>query len=160
MAAFFILHLIKTNYMDLLEDDLLSDEQELRVDEETSGYLIETSRWTKFIAITIYSLTGIFALMLVFFGKFILDAMSLSRRYDILSQSLFTIAVWLIIFVLAVAVTYYFLINFSNKIKAGIETENMETINDGLKSLKIHLIIIGIISGIKILYTIYQMIAK
>ena len=158
MAAFFILHLLKTNYMDLLQDDILSDEQELKIDEETSGYLIETSRWSKFIAITILALTAIFCLILIFFWKFVIGAMNLSLWYYRWSQSnLILLIAALAILIASVVVAYYYLINFSGKIKTGIETENMETVNEGLKSLKIHFIIIGVLIGIKILYTFYKM---
>ena len=146
--------------MHLLKDDILSDEQELKIDGETSGYLIETSRWTKFAAITIFILTGLFILVIAFFWKYFLGAMNMSSWYYGWNRSTFILAVAvLIILIASIIAAYYFLLNFSGKIKAGIQTENIETVNQGLKSLKIHFIIIGVLMAIKLLYTLYKMIA-
>jgi hypothetical protein len=55
-------------------------------------------------------------------------------------------------------VVYYFLYNFSQKIKTALLTENTADLNAGLKSLKIFFIITTSFAIISLLNTIAQMI--
>lgn len=146
--------------MDQLQNDFLSSENELRIDNETSGYLIETAKWAKFIALAFYIVTGIVIVLFLFYGSNISDGFARRRSFstgrDVESAFFIGIVIALILIAAVVAVTYYFLLAFANKMQAGIATENIELVNNGLKSLKVHFIIIGILMIIGILVSLYN----
>jgi hypothetical protein len=147
-------------FMEQLQDDFLSSENELRIENETSGYLVETSKWAKFIAITFYILTGIVVLFFIVYGNYMSDTFGSADRYGSGSEygtryfAVMTIV--LVLIVAVVGVTYYFLLSFANKMRAGIETENTDLVNNGLQSLKVHYIIIGILMMLGILLSLYN----
>ena len=139
--------------MEQLPNDYLSSTEELEITDETSGYLIETSKWAKFIAISFYVLCGI-AIVLVFaYGSTLSNSFgSYGGRY----QDQFAAIIFvLIIGAVIVGVTWYFLLAFANKMRAGIQAQNIEQVNAGLNAMKIHLIIIGILLMIGIIYQLY-----
>jgi hypothetical protein len=139
--------------MEEIQHDLLSSGNDLPITEEASGYLIETSKWAKFIAITFYSVTGAVVLYFIWYMWYIKSKLGayggrLTERLSIYVMAMLFAAV-------VVGFTYYYLLNFANKMRAGIETESLENINDGLRSLKTHLIIVGIIL---ILFTLIKLV--
>jgi heme/copper-type cytochrome/quinol oxidase subunit 2 len=139
--------------MDLLEEGIIAEEHELKIDGEISGYLLEAGRWSKFIAITFYILLGIaIAAILLLKG----DIIGGYYRDQHFTRLLIILGVSTVIIV----TTLYFLIDFANKVKAGIETENIETVNKGLHSLKTYFIIIGILMMLQLAYDFYKMIDK
>jgi hypothetical protein len=139
--------------MDLLEEGIIAEEHEFKIDEETSGYLLEAGRWTKFIAITFYILLGIIIAAALFSKGDIIGGYYGDQHY---TRLLIVLGISTVIIV----TTLYFLINFANKVKAGIAAENMETVNKGLQSLKTYFIIIAILMMLQLAYDLYKMIDK
>lgn len=136
--------------MDLLQDDLLTDETELTIEQEAKGYLFETAKWAKFIAISFFIITALVVLLVFVFGS------DLSGRWSLLgggSDSAYFagIVIGMLLVAGVVGVTYYFLLDFGTQIRRGLETEDIHTVNRGLKSLKTHFIIIGILSMLGVL---------
>lgn len=144
--------------MDLLEEDILSD-HELKIDEEISGYLIETSKWAKIIVKIIYIVLVVLILLSFYFGFAGLAAIA-TPIYKIIGKGSLIITAFLITIAIVGFVAFYFLLNFSRRISEGVKLKNIRSINQGLKSLKAHFTIIGIILGGKLLFTIYQMVVK
>ncbi|GAB2812606.1 hypothetical protein [Ferruginibacter profundus] len=148
--------------MDQLQEDFLSSETELTIDNEASGYLVETSRWAKFIAITFFSIVGLIVLFFAFYSDTLINsntfsASSYENPDDFKTAFIIGLVVALVVIVAVVGVTYYFLLAFANRIRKGLAAENITMVNDGLKALKVHYIIIAILSMISILISIYNL---
>ena len=145
--------------MDQLPNDILSTEAELRIESETAGYLVETSKWAKFIAITFFIVTGLVILFFLSYSS-ALSGLYTRRSYSYGSdyeQGFFIgMVIVMILVVVIVGVTYYFLLNFANKMRSGVDTENIELVNNGLRSLKIHFVIIGILLILGVLVALYN----
>jgi len=142
--------------MDQLPNDFLSSEGELEITQETSDYLIETTKWAKFIAVTFYILTILGILYVLIFGSYAFRAFGSYRRRAL--EDYITMAIIVIVIcVVVVGVTYYFLLSFANKMRVGLETENIEQVNGGLGALKTHMIIIGILLMLGLLNTLYEL---
>ena len=145
--------------MEDIKEDFLTSENELGIENEIPGYLIDTSKWAKFIAISFYVITGVCVLLFASFGNEIMNNFRVFRSYDSEASQMLVFAIITLVFVVAIViVTYYFLLNFANKIRAGIESENIDMVNGGLKSLKTHFIIIGILSMLALIMSLYGMI--
>ena len=145
--------------MEQFNEDLLASEGELRIDKNDSSSLVEMSKWAKFIAITFFTLVGICVLFLIIYGREIMYAFSAYSGLVKDGDAFFaTLIITLILAVGVIFITYYFLLNFANKMKTGIETENIDQVNRGLKSLRIHFIIIGILLMLGLLSSLYSMI--
>ena len=142
--------------MDLLHEDILTDEQEFEISNDIGSYLIETSKWAKFIAITFFAATGIGILFFLFFGSRIWGTFS-PFEYD-RSGIISIMIIALVLALVIVGVTYYFLLDFANKMRIGIETESIDLVNGGLRSLKVHFIIIGILSLLGLLFSLFSLI--
>lgn len=144
--------------MENIKEDILSSEHELGIDNEIPGYLIDTSKWAKFVAITFFVIIGLCILLFATFGSAIMNNLSPFRGYDSeASQALVFGIIILLIVTAVVIVTYYFLLNFANKIRAGLESESIDMVNEGLRSLKTHFIIVTIISILALLSSLYGM---
>lgn len=140
--------------MEHLHNDLLSSDGELQITQETGGYLIETSKWAKFIAITFYVLMGLAILVMLIYGSYLFN--SYRTFSSSIAENFMSVAIIaLIVAVLVVGVTYYFLLVFANKMRIGIESENIEQVNAGLGALKVHTIIIGILLMLGIIFSLY-----
>jgi len=143
--------------MDQLSDDYLTSSDELEITEETTGYLIETTKWAKFIAITFYILCGLAIIFMLVYGKYIYDTLG-PYGSRLLEDRFIKAIIIMAILAIVVAVTWYFLIVFANKMRAGLEGENIEQVNAGLGALKVHFIIIGILILLfGILYPLYTL---
>ena len=139
--------------MNQLPKDYLSSAEELEITDETSGYLIETSKWAKFIAISFYVLCGVAILLIFAFGSTLSNSFGRfgGRYQDQFAAIIFVVIIGAVI----VGFTWYFLLGFANKMRSGIQSQNIEQVNAGLNAMKIHLIIIGIFLMIGIIYQLY-----
>jgi len=136
--------------MDLLQDDLLTDETELSIEQEAKSCLFETAKWAKFIAISFFIITELVIFFVFIFGS---DLTGNWRRFGGGSDSAYFagIVIGMLLVAGVIGVTYYFLLDFGTQIRRGLETEDIHTVNRGLKSLKTHFIIIGILSMLGVL---------
>lgn len=98
-----------------IKEDLLSN---AGLDDISQGYLLQTVRWTKFIAIMGFIITG-FALIITFFGG--ISAM-MSTEYGVASSIVFGIGS------LLMAILYFYpaycLYQFSRYMKSGLYYED------------------------------------
>lgn len=104
----------------------------LVIDETNKAFLIESSKWGKFLAIVGYVFMGLLVLM----GLFFMIGMSVMKS---LTDIPFNPGLFGIIYII-LAIIYYFpvtyLYNFSNKIRQGIMTVNQQAMTDGFGNLK------------------------
>jgi len=117
-----------------------------------------------FISITVFIFCGLFLLILLAVsGEFMKGFRTSIKRYNGLLENADP-AVFLAIFVVALllfAAVYYFLFDFSKKVKSALISENTEELNKGINSLKIYFIIyaclgmLGILSSIITLFNLF-----
>jgi hypothetical protein len=145
--------------MENLEEDHLT-EMDLNIDGDVRQQFYETAKWTKFISIVMFIVCGFVLLIGVFGGALFLSAFrSIGSRYGFLGDfGGAALILVVVVFVAVMGVVYYFLYNFSQKIKTALLTENTADLNAGLKSLKIFFIITTSLAIISLLNTIAQMI--
>ena len=131
--------------------DQLTDEG-FSLDRQATEYLVETARWTKFIGITFLTCCGI-AVILFLANLSDVGVFRSFSQFTIHSPQSSLLYVALLVFVFIVLVSY-FLLNFSSKIKAGIETDSPELINRGLGAMKGYFVIAGIVAILSLLFTL------
>ncbi len=130
----------------------------LQVDNEVRQQLNESSKWAKFISITMFSFCGVMLLVGVVASTAITGVLKKVLGYDAFGYADTGIIIGIILIVVAiVAIVYYFLYNFSAKIKAALVSEDNEKLNAGISSLKIFFIISAIGSIITLLASVYNL---
>lgn len=145
--------------MENMEQDHLT-EMDLHIDADVRQQLHEAGKWTKFISIVMFVACGLLLLAGILGSVAFLSVFrSLGAGYGFLGD--FGGAALIIIVVVIVAVlglVYYFLFNFSKKIKTALLSDNTADLNAGLKSLKIFFIITTVFAIISLLNSIYKLV--
>jgi hypothetical protein len=126
---------------------------DIQIDEEVKQQLTETSKWTKFISISMFILCGITLIGVSVGGSTLMLFLSKvnSPLIALLGYSGGILITIIAVIMIGVAVVYYFLYRFSAKIKMAIATENTVVLNEAFSSLKIFFIITSIVSIITLL---------
>ena len=143
------------NYLDTLD---------LEIDHEVTDSMNEAAKWAKFISIAVFVFCGLMLLVLIAVSGQFMNGFSTSlKRYNGflagMNGSAF-FAIFSVAILLFVAV-YYFLFDFSKKVKSALLSENTEELNKGINSLKIYFIIyaalgvLGIVSSIVTLFSLF-----
>ena len=132
---------------------------DLQIDNQVRQQLSEAGRWTKFIAIVMFIACG----LLLVFG--IAGTAALSNIFEKygrtyrgllnLDRSFFIVVIILVIAI--IALIYYFLFNFSRKIKNALSSDNTTELNTGLKSLKTFFIISTVVAILSLLSSLYNL---
>ena len=142
--------------MEEIKQDQLSSMTELELDSEATSHLVETSKWAKFIAVFMFSLAGI--IILAFFlgaGSYLTGQVG----YLGLNSSSLLAGIFIVILVVIVVmgIIFYFLLNFANKVRSGLETEDIEKVNTGLNSLRIYLVIATVFSALYVIIDLFKL---
>ncbi len=127
-------------------------EPELSIDREVAVQLAETAKWTRFIGITFFVCCGLMLLMVAFGSQYfsqVFERFSLPMG----SEGFMVMAIVMVIVTAVLAVVAWCMLNFGNKVKAGIQTENTELFNRGLNSMKLYFIIAGAFGILSLLGT-------
>lgn len=107
-------------------------ESVIAVDDEIKNYLLETAKWSKFLAIVGYVGMG----LLVILGLVFMIGLSV---FSSISQLGFPMGLFGFIYII-IAVIYYFPINymykFSVQLTQGIKSNNQQSVNSGFGNLK------------------------
>jgi len=112
-------------------ENTVSSENVISCNDEIKGYLLESSKWCKFLAIMGYVGMGLCSLLglLMMSGLSFLDAIYKGKP-------LFGLGLMYII----IAVVYYFpttyLYKFSERIKQGLQSNNESIVTEGFSNLK------------------------
>lgn len=138
------------------DKDIITDEDIMELDIEITRNLNETGKWARFIAVTMFVLAGLIFFLFLAFGSYWSYLISgfddYGGGFGGRKSGLFILLMIALLIVGGIFVTaYYFLISFANKVRSGVEAQDIFQVNKGLNSLKIHFIIIGIFSALSVL---------
>jgi hypothetical protein len=144
--------------MENLNEDQLTN-MDLEMDLEARLQLNEAAKWSKFIAIVMFVACGLILMFGIAGGAALTGVLKkLGGTYQALEGFEGAILIVIIVFAVAVlALIYYFLFNFSQKIKAALLSENTADFNTGLKSLKIFFIISTVFAILGLLNNVYNL---
>lgn len=123
-------------------NNLQQSENPFTINDEVKGYLIETSKWSKFLAIVGYIGMGLLLLVGLFFIFGI-------PHFNSITPSYFPIKIMGFVYIV-ISVLYYFplqyLTRFSNLIKQGFLINNHQSITSGFEYLKSFSKFVGILT--------------
>jgi hypothetical protein len=147
--------------MDNYKQDSLSS-IDLQMDDEVKQQLMESAKWTKFISVVVFSLSGLMFIGGIWGASYLSLAL---ERVGYMSPQLAGLAGYgigyligiIVVIVAFLVITYYFMFRFATKIKTGIVTEDSQSISTGFSSLKIYTIITSILSILFLLITIFNL---
>ncbi|MEO7532160.1 MAG: hypothetical protein ABIS69_12135 [Sediminibacterium sp.] len=146
-------------------EDSFSSMVELQVDESAQTHLLDTSKWTRFLAIISFVFMGLLVLGLVFLFVFkdnLSRAFTKSPQFSQFgamgtSMILEVISVIIVIGVGLFMVITYYLLRFSTQTTKGIEQQNQVALEIGIGSLKHYMIITGVLGIISLLFGLLQL---
>jgi hypothetical protein len=147
--------------METYKQDSLSS-IDLQMDEEVKQQLMESAKWTKFISVVVFSLSGLMLVGGIWGASYFLIAL---ERVGYMSPQLAGLAGYgvgyiigiIVIIVAFLVITYYFMFRFATKIKTGILTEDSKSVSTSFSSLKIYTIITSILSILFLLISIFNL---
>ena len=145
--------------MENSEQDHLTN-MDLQIDNQVRQQLGEAGKWTKFISIVVFIVCGLLLILGIIGGATIGN--SFRRFEEIYGSAVFFNSTFMVIvillFVVILTLTYYFLFNFSSKIKNALLSDNTVELNTGLKSLKTFFIISTVLAILSLLVSLYNFI--
>ena len=133
----------------------------LHVDHEVRKQLHESGKWTKFISITVFIFCALILLFCLVGSSVIMAAIDkiMAGSGNVLAELSGGIVIAIIIiFVLLIAFVYYFLYNFSIKVRLALLQEDSVDFNKGLGSLKTFFIISSVLSILSLVISIFSLI--
>ncbi|MBS1743936.1 MAG: hypothetical protein JST81_12960 [Bacteroidetes bacterium] len=141
------------------QTDQLSD-LNLQADSDLRQSLGASVKWSKFIAITVFIFCIIFIILGIMassvFEQLIHKLPSdKARFFKDFPAGIFAAVIFVICG--AIGFVYYFLYNFSAKIKTALLTEDQESFNTGFNSLKIFFIVSTVVSILFLLSSIISL---
>jgi hypothetical protein len=128
---------------------------ELSIDHESVGYLTETARWSKFLAIVGFVTCGLIAIFSFFAGSFLANSPVLAAYPAAEVQTMSTIGgAFLTVLYLIIAVVYFFpclyLYRYSVRMKEALNTNDQVKLNQSLKNQKMLFRYVGIVTIIAV----------
>lgn len=130
---------------------------DMGVDASAQNNLMETSRWSKLMAILILVAMGLSVLMLVFAWNSMAEIMMWGPD----AQSAGAIVAVILIIVIAImAVLMSFLIKGANRIRAGIQNRDQVLFNNGLGNLKNFFVMYGVLAVLGMVFTLLGLVAS
>ncbi len=134
--------------------DQLSDMNKLELDGETKNHLMSMSKWTRFIAATIMAVLLLFLLLIITLGKELVQGMeeSWSKLGFIINLEPTTAIVIFSAGIVFFIITYFFLLQFSNKTKKAIPAEHTEEWIESIRSLRLFFTLFAGISILGVLF--------
>lgn len=123
---------------------------DLQVDEQASTQLTETSRWAKFLGVTVLIALGITVLMFGMLWNRLADLFRLYEEMDDETVRIMKVVLagCLVFVVVVSAILMTFLIKGANSIRAGIRQKDQVLFNAGLGHFKNYLAMTGVIGVI------------
>jgi Family of unknown function (DUF5362) len=119
----------------IMETQASADLFDLRIDPQTSGFLSESAKWARFLAIVGFIFCGLIVLVAVFAGSVLSSAFRNFAGEGGLIGSAF-ITVFYILFALLLFFPCLFLYNFSTKMLIALRTNDQELLTTSFKNLK------------------------
>jgi len=107
---------------------------DLQIDQPVSGYLRETAKWAKFLAILGFIMCGLLAILAIFAGSL------MSTAFGSMSDGTGMSGMILTIIYLIIAIIYFFpclyLFHFANKMQRALRQNDQFFLTDSFKNLK------------------------
>ena len=145
--------------MEEIREDHLNN-MGLQIDNEARQYLNDSSKWAKFISITVFIFCGILLLFAIVGSSVVKEMLNkmTTGSMSFLGEFSFGILITIIVFaIIIMSFVYYFLFNYAVKIKSTLLSEDIGTFNKGLSSLKTFFIITTVLSILTLLNSIYNL---
>ncbi|MBL0184011.1 MAG: hypothetical protein IPP96_17705 [Chitinophagaceae bacterium] len=135
-------------------------EMDLQLEGEVRHQFANAAIWSKFISIVVFSACGLMLVLGIMGGMRFFNSMKrLGGIGYLFGNFTGTILLLVILFVAAaISLVYYFLFNFSRKIKSALISEDINELNAGLRSLKIFFIITTVFSILSLFNTIAKLV--
>ncbi len=130
---------------------------DLNIYYESGNTIKELSRWVKFIAIVFFIALGLLFIGLLFTSTAVITFIS-SLRPELAGLGGIALAVIIVLISIYVFVSIQ-LFRFADMTKKGIELQDQQLFNDGLKSFKLYLLVTGILAMLSLLVNIARTIA-
>lgn len=115
---------------------------DLQIDHQSSAYLGETAKWSKFLSIMGFICCGLLIIIGIFFGSM----MSSLERFGGGAIG----SVWLAMIYIIIAILYFFpclyLFNFSGKMQVALRNNDQNYLTDAFKNLKSCFKFVGIMT--------------
>lgn len=144
--------------MENLQKDHLTH-MDLEIDTQVRQQLNDAGKWTRFISIVMFVASGLILLFGIIGGAALNNVFrSLGSGYSALGDFDGGVFIAIVAFVaIVLAVVYYFMFDFSNRMKTALLSESLTEFNKGLKSLKTFFIITTIFAIISLLSSVYNL---
>lgn len=144
--------------MENLQQDHLRG-MDLEIDNPVRQQLYDTARWTKFISIVMFVACGLLLVFGTIGGAALFTVIrKMGPAGGLISEMSGALFIAIVLLVVAVlAIVYYFLFNFSRKVKIALLSENTAELNAGLRSLKTFFIITTVFAILSLLNSIASM---
>jgi len=144
--------------MENSEQDHLAG-MDLQLEGEVRHQLNDAAKWSRFISVVVFFACGLVLVSGTIGGAAIFNSFRrLGNAGDIFTGFGGSMLIVVIFFMVAVvALVYYFLFNFSAKIKSALISESITELNAGLRSLKIFFIITTVFAILSLLNTIVKL---
>lgn len=144
--------------MEKTQTDLLA-QMDLQVDSGVQQQLYESAKWSRFISIVMFIAAGLILIAGVIGGAaFSGTVRRMGGSYRLLGE--FggpLLIVFIVLIAVVIGLVYYFLYNFSEKIKNALTTESRQDLNAGLRSLKTFFIISTVLAALSLLNSIVNL---
>ncbi len=147
------------------QEELYPSIPELQVDESAQASLRDTTKWTRFLAISSFVLMGLLFLCLVFMFAFkgslsvaFSKSPELSRLGGMGTNVILSFITFIIVIALAIfGFVTYILMRFSTQTATGIDQQNQVALETGIGSLKTYMIINGVFAIIGIIGGLFKL---
>lgn len=120
------------------------ENEEMQLTEAARGFLRESARWSKFLAIVGFIFIGLIVILAIFVGA-IFSSLPDTGNFPLGAMKGFLTAIYLIMAVIYFFPVYY-LYKYANDTKEAIDSNDNELLAKGLESLKSHHKFFGIMT--------------
>lgn len=119
---------------------------ELQVDQEVSGFLSETAKWAKFIAIVGFVMTGLLVIFSLFAGSIMTYYSNAMGGAGMPSMMGGFLTVIYLLMALLFFFPYLYLYNFASKMQVALRSSDQETLSKSFANLKSCFKFVGIVT--------------
>lgn len=127
---------------------------ELQVDHESRNHFKEATKWSNFIAVIYFVCFGLLLLGMLLAGSLLFNSPRLSGEYEGVEMQTGNMALQMVMGIVMVAFLIYgglMLLRFSSSCRRGVEMQDQQSFNFGLKGLRNYFISVAIVAVLGIL---------
>jgi hypothetical protein len=135
---------------------------ELQVDHESRNHFKEATKWSNFIAVIYFVCFGLLVLVMLLAGSLLFNSARLSSQYEGLETAQTgNTAIQLVMGIAMIGFLIYgglMLLRFSSSCRKGVEMQDQQSFNFGLKGLRNYFISVGIVAVLGIVNDVLEVI--